>query len=383
VVEVKEAQIKRLQESIAEKYKKIKELDERDRERYGYISEDFKDEIRTILIWAIQSQASWEMIEQVLKILPLDMQFCALEQYKELYDSLYLSEPSGYGSFMLKIRDWIASSKGYFNVTLLDKELEIKEAKARVARRVALHRLVEKGELERHPERNGIYRLIERNATAIKWQNADPERTLKVALPFGLEQHVTVLPGDIIVLAGVKGAGKTALVNEFIKNNMDDPDLPLPIYLWCSEGSEVEIHRRRRKHEIPLEAWKDIISRRTQNFKDVIVKDYINIIDYLEIRGGEYYLIRDEIAEIYERLGDGLCLIVLQKPFGRELGLGGQASIERSRLYLSVDKGILTVIDAKNWEGAFNPNGLKIYFKITDGTKILKIREEWRYEKEE
>jgi len=62
----------------------------------------------------------------------------------------------------------------------------------------------------------------------------------------------------------------------------------------------------------------------------------------------------------------------LQKKAGEELGRGGAFSLEKARLYLSMDSGELKVVKAKNWAlPGENPNGRVFHFKLVDGCKFL------------
>lgn len=263
-----------------------------------------------------------------------------------------------------QINEFIPVTKGYFSVTFIDKELHIVTEKDKGNRRVILHRLVEAKVLERHPKRNGEYRRVDVDSESIEWKTADPRNVLDVKFPFELHRYVKTFPGSIYILAGSKSEGKTAFADNFILLNQSNLELPQPIYLFSSEGVEEEMHERFLNFGIPIDDWTFVPKRRTTDFADAIVRDHINIIDYLEMRGGEYFLIRDEIAKIYDNLGRGFCLICLQKPPGRDLGLGGYASIEKCRLYLSMEKNILTIIDAKNYKGKINPKGWRWRFDL-------------------
>jgi len=77
------------------------------------------------------------------------------------------------------------------------------------------------------------------------------------------------------------------------------------------------------------------------------------------------------IKDIYDRLNKGVCIIALQKNPDKDFGLGGQRSIEKSRLYLAMDPGKIKIVKAKNWRTHENPNGLKTDFKLLGGCKFV------------
>jgi hypothetical protein len=275
-------------------------------------------------------------------------------------------------SLSQEINDFVANSQKWWDIKSIDTELHIATDGDKKIRRVVLHNLVSAGILEHHPTRNGVYRRVEIESNVIDWKEANPANVMDLRFPFGLEKYVTIYPRNIAVVAGSKSEGKTAFANNFILLNQNNDKLPQPIYLFTSEGAEEEMNQRFTNFGIPLEEWVFEARSRTSNFGDAIVKDHINVIDYLEIRGGEYYLVRDEIAKIYDNLGKGFCLICLQKPPGRDLGIGGYASIEKSRLYIAMEKQTLTIVDAKNYKGKINPRGWKWRFKVDEGGSYFK-----------
>jgi len=270
------------------------------------------------------------------------------------------------------ISNWVMGTIGWWDTKTIDQELHIISQSDKGNRRIILHRLVEGKVLERHPTKDGMYRRVEIESNVIDWKEANPANVMDLRFPFGLEKYVTIYPRNIAVVAGSKSEGKTAFANNFILLNQNNDKLPQPIYLFTSEGAEEEMNQRFTNFGIPLEEWVFEARSRTSNFGDAIVKDHINVIDYLEIRGGEYYLVRDEIAKIYDNLGKGFCLICLQKPPGRDLGIGGYASIEKSRLYIAMEKQTLTIVDAKNYKGQINPRGWKWRFKLDKGGSYFK-----------
>lgn len=263
-----------------------------------------------------------------------------------------------------EITEWAMGASGWWDTKALDIELRILGQSDKGNRRFVLHSLIEQGILERHPKRNGVYRRIEVDSRSIDWKNADPRNVLDVKFPFELHRYIKTFPGTIGIVAGSKEEGKTAFADNFILLNQNNPALPQPIYLFTSEGVEEEMHERFLNFGIPIDDWTFEAKRRTTDFADAIVKDHINVIDYLEQRGGEYYLIRDEIAKISDNLGNGYCLICLQKPPGRDYGLGGYGTTEKCRLYLTMDNKTLKILYAKSYKGKINPKGWRWRFNL-------------------
>jgi hypothetical protein len=292
-----------------------------------------------------------------------------------------------------RIDDILAVTSGYFSVTDCYKELQAVTEQDKGAIRVDLYRRYKRGDLERHKTKSGWYRLPNKESLTVDWKKADPKNTLDMALPFGLHKHIKIFPKNIGVGAGTKSAGKTAFVNDFIKLNQNNPNLPQPIWLWTSEGSPEEIRSRFDLHEdMAIDDWNFQCEFRTLNFADVIKPDHINVVDYLRVAEGEFFKVGDEISLIADKLNRGFCLVMIQKDIHKELGVGAGRTLDAARFYFTLNKAypnnVLNVIDVKNWRNScvasdgqtvqlHNPNGLKIHYKLVAGTKFIKVKEDW------
>lgn len=300
-----------------------------------------------------------------------------------------------------RINDYIQTWRE-FSVTDMDKELRIFSDGQKNSRRQTIFRLTQAKIIKPVKGRSKYFQVVESERQKIDWKKADPTNTLPLYLPFGLHKHIEFFPGNIGIISGEKGAGKTAFANAFIKLNMNRPELRemglLPINHISSEGSDEELHRRFMYHEgMTVDDWTQEVQRRGTNFSEAIDRGRINVIDYLEVEGGEYFKIAHEMRLIDEALGGkGFALINLQKDPVKEYGEGGAKSIQKSRFYITLSCGYpnntLLVKDAKNWisekveaDGTRtampNPNGLKIWFKLIRGTQFVKVRHEWRHQR--
>ena len=190
----------------------------------------------------------------------------------------------------------------------------------------------------------------------------DGEPEIDVRLPFELHRWVKVLPRNIIIIAGVSNAGKTAFMLNTVQLNQDR----FPGVYFSSEMSEAELRERLNRFPSGTK-WKWEFRERDYNFAEVIRPDCINIIDWLEINS-EFYSIGELIKQIYSRLNNGVCFIAIQKGDSAQLGTGGQYSTHKARLYLSIDNDRLTVIKAKipRYSDVI-PRGWEYRFSIKDG----------------
>jgi len=120
-----------------------------------------------------------------------------------------------------------------------------------------------------------------------------------------------------------------------------------------------------------LEDWTFEAINRATNFADVIRPDCINIIDFLELTQ-DIYLVNQYLTAITHAIGKGVAIIAIQKKVGASLGRGQEFSLEKPRLYLSMDTNRLTILKGKNWtQRNLNPNGLFINYRIEDGYRFV------------
>jgi hypothetical protein len=270
-----------------------------------------------------------------------------------------------------EVREWVLSTTGPFFSTEVNfcPQLSTREGRKNLSE--ILRRLVVDRIIERYGNRNGYFRLIDRTAEEIDFVNASTE-SLWLHWPFQIERYVKTLPKNIIVIAGEPNSGKTALLLNFIKQNMQDHD----IHYFSSEMGPIELRSRLEKFDIPLTDWKFTPKERSSNFSDVIKPDAINVIDYLEI-SDDFYRVGGMIREIYDKLKSGIAIIALQKNPNTDVGLGGMRSLEKARLYLAMEQGRLKIVKAKNWQTSLNPNGLGIDFKLVQGCKFV-YENDWK-----
>ena len=270
------------------------------------------------------------------------------------------------------VRELVLSTSGNFLSTEVYSCLQLSTRDERKNVSIILKRLCDEGIIERYGQKNGCFRRVENEVEALDWRNADT-RPMSISWPFGLERLVNIYPGNVIVIAGSPNSGKTAFLLNFTKLNQDKHE----IHLFSSEGGPEELKLRLSKFDCPLETWQFKAWERSGDFADVIRPGAINLIDYLEIHD-DFYKIGGTLKAISEKLKGGLAVIALQKNKGREEGLGGFRSLEKPRLYLSMDSGLLKIVKAKAWvDSAYNPNGLEIEWKLVDGCKF-QTTSSWR-----
>lgn len=279
-----------------------------------------------------------------------------------------------------EVKRYIALSNGYFSVTDCYEVLQALQSvtsvteryKLRTAVRVDLHREKEKGHIAPDTKRNGYFIRIDDVCEDMDIINVSTEAH-PLALPVGLRDLVKIMPKNICIIAGAKSSGKTAFLLNTAWLNRDNPE---GVYYYNSEMAAEELRGRLddfNDFDFPqhsLAEWQKVkFKERTQNFADIIKQkpNAIHIVDFLEIYE-DFYAIGRYIREIHDALDKGVAIIALQKNANTDLGLGGARSIEKARLYLSLDRGVMKITDAKLFAiKGVNPRGFVLNYKLLNG----------------
>jgi hypothetical protein len=274
-------------------------------------------------------------------------------------------------NFSHEIREWAMTTTGHFLTSDGHKELQLTTRREKKTFSMALLRMVDEGILERTGTRSGQYRRVDTEVEAMDFMSAETE-TVNIWLPFGLNEKVEIMPGNIIVIAGSPDAGKTGLLLNIIRENMRE----FQIHYFNSEMGSSELKKRLSNFDdLTINMWNFKAWERSDNFADVIKpgNGKINVVDFLEIHDN-FYEVGGKLAEIHKKLKGAIAFVALQKNPGQKMGLGGFRSAEKPRLYLSMDSGVLTIAKAKNWATPENPNGLQLNFKVVGGCKFIKTQ---------
>ncbi|MFC2040430.1 bifunctional DNA primase/polymerase [Chloroflexota bacterium] len=275
-----------------------------------------------------------------------------------------------------RIENWVASTVGWFDTPEMDRDLGLYSTADRNNRREIMLRLIDKGIIERHQKINKQFRYINTRETCLNFKAANNAGVLPLQWPLGIERHVNLFPGNIAVIAGSPNAGKTALMLYVIYLNQNN----FPVFYFCSEMGAVELRDRLDKFPgMDVEDWHFEAIERVSDFADVIRPDCVNIIDYLEMTT-ELYAVNTHLTAISHKLGSGIAIVAIQKKKGASYGRGQEFSLEKPKLYLSIDMGKLQIVKGKSWaKKNANPNGLTITFKIIGGCQF-QANGEWDYE---
>ena len=269
------------------------------------------------------------------------------------------------------VREWVSSSYGIIYSSEFHKVHHTSSLEDHKNISNVLGRLCDEGLIQRYGNKSGCFRIIDATEEEIDFLNC-PTDCLDLKWPFEIERYVRIFPKNIVIIAGSPDAGKTAFLLNLVEMNMNSQK----IFYFSSEMSGTEFKDRMSNFERKLDSWKVKLIERGSNFQDVIRPDAVNIIDFLEIHD-DFYQVGGLIKDIYDCLKKGTAIIALQKNKGAKLGLGGFRSMEKARLYLTLDDHKLRIEKAKNWTNSrVNPNKLELEFKLHQGC-IFQVVKDW------
>jgi hypothetical protein len=269
------------------------------------------------------------------------------------------------------LRRWIDLTSGYFSLTEAYDPLQIVTSQKNAVHQI-MHRFVKEGYVERHPNKNGIYRRIDREVEFMDFANADTENTVDLLLPLDLHNKTRIFPKSTIVIAGVSGMGKTLFAFNAIANNMGR----FPIFYFNSEMGPEALKYKLSHFPIPMTEWEKHMKVVDQwdfyNIADKVQPDAFNVIDYLEPEGEKAFNIHGVISAIIRRLNKGTALITIQKKPAAAMGTGGIYSVKAATLALALDWGKIEIVKNRFRESDPTPSLNKIKFEVHQGYKFVK-----------
>lgn len=249
-----------------------------------------------------------------------------------------------------EVRFFVDISTGTFTAADFYREMDVKEASQKSLVRVELSKLCKKGVIERVGSKDGTYRKIETEIKRTKFITGRLQE-FPVKLPLGMNDLCKLFAKNIVVVAGSKSAGKTALLMNIALDNQHN----MPVVYLNSEMGDEEFTSRMQAFGVTTEEQiKFDCIECHNNFADHIDgSKKLYIIDFLEIHDN-FYEIAKHIRAVHEKLGDGVAIIAIQKKDGERLGRGADFSMEKARLYISMDYQKdqkctrVTIVDAKS-----------------------------------
>lgn len=290
------------------------------------------------------------------------------------------SRPLAYSLAHL-IEEWITNSTGSFTVDQIDREFCLNTRTEKKNRTVILLRLEKKLIIKKDKQTKGKYHILDTKIDFLDLDTAE-EDEFPIKLPFKIHEYVQIPPHGLIVLAGSTNAGKTAFFLNTLRLNLTQTYEKL--YLMSEMGS-AEYKTRLLQFGESLDQWKAVKAASKSYGFDGIVQHHnphgLTCIDFLEEVEGEYFKIASSIRDIYDSLGNGVCMIAIQKKTDGTYARGGQATAEKARLYMALDylatqnNAIVCALKMVKVKHFLNRNlqNHEIHFRIEHGCRMTPL----------
>lgn len=200
---------------------------------------------------------------------------------------------------------------------------------------------------------------------------------------------IVIREGDVITVGGVSNYGKTCLALNLCGENIDY----LPVLMgneYTTRVGDTDEYDPTPRFLLRLDnmGWvkwvndtgedKFTLLPVREDYAEHIVKDRINIIDWVNLDADRLYDISKLTEDIKAEVGHGIAILVLQKGDEATAPRGGQFAKDFTDCELLIDKlseaeSILTIGKVKEYT---NPViGRKFAFGISQGVKIIHFRE--------
>lgn len=297
-----------------------------------------------------------------------------------------------------EVKDYLSQIQGR-EVTLSDlrKELNILAgSKSFDAIRNILFRLVEQRIVRPTGKKDGSYKVITQ-VVPVPLFSVNRERRPPFDLIFprdydtmeqmSIVDDIVIREGDLILVSGLSNFGKTTLCMNFCGENSDKrPVLMGNEYTTLVEDKFTVTPRILNKLDaMDWVSWVDVDGNDKvtllpvrDDYAEHIIKDRINIIDWVNIDTGEHYMIGTLLESMKRRIGRGILIVAIQKAEGATAGRGGQFTKDFADLELLVDKlgtsdTLLTIGKVKEYKNSII--GKSFGYSIEQGVKIKNFRE--------
>ncbi len=301
-----------------------------------------------------------------------------------------------------KLREFLRKTQGrVVELNQLRAELKINpDSPAWDGIRVLMLNLTKTNVVKPSGKKDGVYKVITQvEPVQIFGQKRERRPPFELIFPKDFDkgaemdfaEYVVIREGDLITIGGVKSKGKTTLCLNYCAENIDKkPVLMGNEYTKLVEDKYEPAQRFLHRLDVMSE-WINWVDEEGydkftllpihDDYAEHIVRDRINIIDWINIDAGQLYDIGKVLEDIKANLGRGIGIVALQKGESSDNPRGGQFVRDFSDLELLLDgfgEGeddiLLTVKGAKE---KTKPIVGKIYSYTIggSGTKILNFRE--------
>lgn len=286
------------------------------------------------------------------------------------------------------IREWCSKFKGSFTINEIFNHFGIKDRQQKNKVDDILSLLCKENIIQQDSKRRSVFRVVDSEIRTMKVKRSERVTGVDIVLPFDLSKKVILEDRNIVVIAGESNAGKTAIFLENMKDNIfRSQQFDKPVYI-SSEMSESEFSNRSLLILDDPDVWNqaEIIDKST-NFQDAISQGRENkliYIDLLEVSTEiSFSDMEANLKQIRDSLKSGVAMVAMQKSKGQRLARGGDGTLSKARLYISLhhcykgEKGIVNraVIEKCKMvhNGLHNPEGQQLFYQITKNGGIINV----------
>jgi len=247
-------------------------------------------------------------------------------------------------------------------------------------------------------KRDGVYKII-RQVAPVPVFSVERERRPVFDLVFPRDFHtmqemlfkndIIIREGDLILISGLSNFGKTTLCLNFFGENIDTrPVLMGNEYTTVDEEPTPRFLNRLDAMDVNKGGWVDWIDVDGQDkftllpvrddYAEHIVKNKINIIDWINVETGEHFMIGNILNGIKKNIGRGIAIVAIQKAEGADAGRGGQFTKDFADVELLIDRFgdsdvLLTIGKVKEYTRPII--GKTFAYNIVSGVKVVTFRE--------
>lgn len=298
-----------------------------------------------------------------------------------------------------KVREFISSRQGRdIDVNYLRSELKVDpNTKAWDGIHTVIFRLVKERKLRPSGRKDGSYKIVTQ-VKPVRVFGTERERRppfelhfpkdFDTGMPMNFAEDIVIREGDLIAIGGQSNYGKTCLALNFCGENIEY----LPVLMgneYTTRVGDTDEYEPTPRFLLRLDnmdwvQWtngdgsdKFVLLPVREDYAEHIVKDRINIIDWINLKADRLYDISEVEEHIKAELGRGIGIAVLQKGEG-DMMRGGQFTKDFIDCELLIDKltereSMLTIGKVKEYTKSVI--GRKFAFGISQGVKIVKFRE--------
>jgi hypothetical protein len=264
--------------------------------------------------------------------------------------------------------------------------------------KVLMHNLAKEKVVRPSGRNDGNYHVV-RQVKPVKVFVKERERRLPFQLIFPRDfntmmemlfaEYIVIREGDLISIGGVSNYGKTTMAMNFCGENIDKNPVLMGNEFTTRVGDTDEYEPTPRfLNRLDNMDWVQWTNGEGQDaftllpvredYAEHIVKDKINIIDWVNLDAGRLYDISRVMDNIKAEIGRGIAIVVLQKDANSDSPRGRSFAKDFTDCELLIDKfteaeSMLTIGKVK--ESTKPVMGRKFAFEIFQGVKIVNFRE--------